>query len=323
VVNNLGADILRLWVASTDYSGEMTVSDEILKRSADAYRRLRNTARFLLSNLTGFDPVQHSVAPAEMLALDRWAVTHAAKLQVDICEAFDSYDFHRVYQKMHHFCNGDLGSFYLDVIKDRQYTTQADSLARRSCQTAMYHIIEGMVRWFAPILSFTADEIWQHMPGERGESVFLAEWYVFPEVTDDNMGLVFWQQMLEVRESVGKELENLRVAGGIGSSLDAEVDLYCGAEIYARLMLLQDELRFVLLTSYARVHRDTEKTDDAVHVTLANGDELWVAVSPSAYNKCTRCWHHREDVGATSAHPELCGRCVSNVDGAGEQRRFA
>jgi isoleucyl-tRNA synthetase len=323
VVNNLGADILRLWITSTDYSSEMTVSDEILKRSADSYRRLRNTARFLLANLDGFDPTEHLVAPNDMLVLDRWAVAHAAKLQVEIREAYDSYDFHHIYQKMHHFCNGDLGSFYLDVIKDRQYTTQENSLARRSCQTAMYHIIEGMTRWFAPILSFTAEELWAFIPGKRGESIFLEQWYAFPEIADDSMGLGFWQQVLEVREAVGKELETLRVAGDIGSSLAAEVDLYCGSEIYARLMSLEDELRFVLISSYARVHRDTEKPGNAVHVTLENGDELWVSVSASAHKKCTRCWHHREDVGANEIHPELCGRCITNVDGDGESRQFA
>ncbi|HEC17797.1 MAG TPA: isoleucine--tRNA ligase [Gammaproteobacteria bacterium] len=323
VVNNLGADILRLWIGGVDYRNEMTVSDENFKRTADAYRRLRNTARFLLANLSGFDPAKHSVPPAEMLALDRWAVARVAQRQVEIRKAYDAYDFHRVCQKLHHFCNGDMGSFYLDVVKDRQYTTQADSLARRSCQTAMYHIIEAMVRWFAPILSFTAEELWSFIPGERGESVFLEQWYPLPEIADDDMGLAYWQEVLEVREAIGKELEALRVAGGIGSSLDAEVDLYCGAEIYDSLLKLDDELRFVLLTSYARVHRDTEKTDDTIHYTLENGDELWIAVAPSAYEKCVRCWHHREDVGSNPKHPELCGRCVENVEGDGEVRRFA
>lgn len=324
VVNNLGADILRLWIASTDYSSEMTVSDEILKRTADTYRRIRNTSRFLLANLSGFDPAKHAVQTSEMLALDRWAVARTAELQQEIIAAYDRYDFHHIYQMVHNFCNVDLGSFYLDVIKDRQYTTQADSLARRSCQTAMYHIIEALVRWFAPILSFTAEEIWQHLPGDRGESVFLSQWYDLPDMTaDEVMGLAFWQQVLEVRDAVSKELEQLRVAGGIGSSLNAEVDLYCGAEIYQQLLKLEDELHFVLITSYARLHRDTEKTGDTVHVTLSNGDELWVAVSPSAHNKCTRCWHHREDVGVIAEHPELCGRCVENIDGDGEQRRFA
>ena len=324
VMNSLGADILRLWVASTDYTGEIAVSDEILKRTADTYRRLRNTARFLLANLNGFDPEKDSVQISDMLALDRWAVARAAQLQQEIIRAYDSYDFHHIYQKVHNFCNVDLGSFYLDVIKDRQYTTQADSLARRSCQTAMYHVVEALVRWFAPILSFTAEEIWQNLPGKHGESVFLTQWYELPAVsTDEQMGLSFWQQVLEVREAVSKELEQLRVAGGIGSSLDAEVDLYCGSEIYQRLSLMEDELRFVLITSYARLHRDTGKTDDAMHYTLEGGDELWIAVSPTAHNKCVRCWHHREDVGANTDHPELCGRCVENVDGEGEQRRFA
>ncbi len=324
VVNKLGADILRLWVAGTDYRNEMTVSDEVFNRTADAYRRIRNTARFLLANLNGFDPAQHLLAVDEMLALDRWAVARTAQLQVEIGEAFDAYEFHHIYQKLHHFCNGELGGFYLDIIKDRQYTTQADSRARRSCQSAMYHIIEAMVRWMAPILSFTAEEIWGSMPGERGESVFLEQWYALPKNAEDpQLDLAFWQQMQEVREAVGKELEQLRVAGGIGSSLDAEVDLFCGAEIFQRLATLSDDLRFVLITSGARLARDTAKSDDAVHYTLTSNDELWVAVMPSAHAKCSRCWHHREDVGSHAGHPELCGRCVENVEGVGEQRRFA
>ena len=237
---------------------------------------------------------------------------------------FLTHCFHRIYQMVHNFCNVDLGSFYLDVIKDRQYTTQKNSLARRSCQTAMHHISEALVRWFAPILSFTAEEIWNNMPGERSESVFLTQWYVLPETSvDETMNLSFWQQVLEARDAVSKELEQLRVAGGIGSSLAADVNLYCGAEIFQRLSSLEDELRFVLITSSANVYRDTEKTDDAVHVKLENGDEIWVAVMPSEFNKCTRCWHHREDVGVEKKHPELCGRCVNNIDGDGELRQFA
>ncbi len=324
VVNKLGADILRLWVAGSDYRHETTVSDEVFNRTADAYRRIRNTARFLLANLNGFDPARHLLPVDEMLALDRWAVARTAQLQVEIREAFDVFEFHHIHQKLHHFCNGELGGFYLDIIKDRQYTTQADSRARRSCQSAMYHIIEAMVRWMAPILSFTAEEIWGSMPGERDDSVFLQQWYALPENAEDpQLGLAFWQQIQEVREVVGKELEQLRVAGGIGSSLDAEVDLFCGAEIFQRLAALGDELRFVLITSEARLARDTAKGDDAVHATLGSHDELWVAVVPSAHAKCSRCWHHREDVGGHAGHPALCGRCVENVEGAGEQRRFA
>jgi len=329
VVNTLGADILRLWVAATDYRGEMSVSDEILKRTADAYRRIRNTARFLLANLTGFDPAAHRLEESDMLALDKWAVERARQVQEQVVSAYDRYEFHQIYQRVHNFCAVDLGSFYLDVIKDRQYTTQADSVARRSAQTALYHIVEAMVRWLAPILSFTAEEIWRHIPGERAESVFLSTWYELPEQyvskeeADKGMGMDFWKQVMEVREVVAKELERLRVAGGIGASLDAEVDLHCGRELYDRLGELEDELRFALITSYARVHLARTPPDEAVHFTLAEGDELWVAAAPSVHPKCVRCWHHRADVGSDPAHPDICARCVENIAGDGEQRRFA
>ncbi|UCE89373.1 MAG: isoleucine--tRNA ligase [Pseudomonadota bacterium] len=325
VVNSLGADILRLWVAATDYRGEMSVSDEILKRTADAYRRIRNTARFLLANLNGFEPAQHALVPEQMLPLDRWAVQRAADLQQEIIKAYDDYDFHHIYQKVHNFCAVDMGSFYLDVIKDRQYTTQADSVARRSAQSAMYHIVEALTRWLAPVLSFTAEEIWEHIPGERGVSVFLSTWYGFPQMpaTDGGMDAVFWQQVLQVRDVVSKELERLRVAGEIGSSLDADVDLYCGREVHDLLARLEDELRFVLITSYARLHSTEAPPADAVHFTLAGGDELWVQVAATPHSKCVRCWHHREDVGSNNEHPELCGRCVVNVAGEGETRLFA
>ncbi|MBD3671749.1 MAG: isoleucine--tRNA ligase [Gammaproteobacteria bacterium] len=324
ITNKMGADILRLWVAATDYRGEMTVSDEYFKRIADAYRRIRNTARFLLANMAGFDPATHTVATADMLPLDKWAVERAWQLQEEIIAAYDSYEFHHIYQKVHNFCAVDLGGFYLDVIKDRQYTTQADSLARRSAQTALYHVIQAMVRWLAPIVSFTAEEIWQHIPGQQGDSVLLETWYELPPVAaESEMGLAFWGQVLEVRQAVSKELEALRVAGGIGASLDAEVDLYCGSELYERLLKLEDELRFVLITSYARVHKVETPPENGAHVTLSSNDEMWVVVAPSEYTKCVRCWHHREDVGGHADHPELCGRCVDNVEGDGEQRRFA
>ncbi|MEJ2554290.1 MAG: isoleucine--tRNA ligase [Gammaproteobacteria bacterium] len=327
VVNSLGADILRLWVAATDYRGEMSVSDEILKRTADAYRRLRNTARFLLANLNGFDPAQHIVPATEMLELDRWAVERARRLQQQVVKAYDSYEFHQIYQRVHNFCVVDMGGIYLDVIKDRQYTMQADSVGRRSAQTAMYHIVDAMARWLAPILSFTAEEIWKYIPGRRGDSVFLETWYDLPAVygTDSkaDAGLSFWDQVIAVREYVKKELENLRIAGGIGGSLDAEVELYCGRELHDQLVRLGDELRFVLITSEARVHGTTVVPDEAVHFTLPSGDEFWVAVAPSEHPKCVRCWHHRADVGRDAEHPELCGRCVDNVAGIGELRRFA
>jgi isoleucyl-tRNA synthetase len=324
VVNQLGADILRLWVSATDYRGEMSVSDEILKRTADAYRRMRNTARFLLGNLSGFDAGRHMVDLDDMISLDRWAVERARQLQQDLQKAYDNYEFHVVYQRIHHFCSVDMGAFYLDVIKDRQYTTKADSLARRSAQSAMYHIVEALARWLAPILSFTADEIWQAIPGDRSESIFLEQWYEFPTTsTTLKLDNAFWQQVLEVREAVSKHLEALRVAGEIGASLDAEVDLYCGSELYQQLEKLEDELRFVLITSYARIHRETERDDQGVHHTLSSGDELWISVRASTYDKCVRCWHRREDVGSNNEYPELCGRCVDNVTGEGEQRHYA
>ncbi len=329
VVSRLGADILRLWVASTDYRGEMSVSDEILKRTADAYRRLRNTARFLLANLHDFEPERDALAVADMVMLDRWALQRAADLQQRLRQAYQDYDFHHIFQWLHNFCTLDMGSFYLDVIKDRQYTMPTDSPGRRSAQTAAWHLVEALSRWFAPILSFTADEIWQHLPGSHADSVFLSRWHEIPAgfpagdpVTAD-YGPAFWDQVMAVRDCVSKELERLRVAGGIGGSLDAEVDLYCGREIHDQLQRLGDELRFLLITSDARVRLAVEPPSDAIHYELPSHDELWVAVAPSDHPKCVRCWHHRPDVGSDPAHPELCGRCVANISGAGESRRYA
>jgi len=328
VVNSLGADILRLWVTATDYRNEMNVSDEILKRTADAYRRMRNTARFLLANINGFEPTEHLLAPKDMLMLDRWAVARAVQLQNEVTRAYETYEFHHIYQKVHNFCTNDLGGFYLDVIKDRQYTTQPDSVARRSAQTAMYHIVEALARWLAPILSFTAEEIWNNLPGEHGESVLLSTWADLPEMfpADDEtaagFAMAYWQEVLAVREVVGKELEKLRVAGDIGSSLDAEVDVYCDEAWLEKLGRLGDELRFVLITSYVRLHAVGEQPADAVSVEV-EGAKFGIQVRASEHAKCVRCWHHREDVGASQQHPELCGRCIENVDGDGESRRFA
>ncbi|MBS1224771.1 MAG: isoleucyl-tRNA synthetase [Proteobacteria bacterium] len=324
VVSSLGADVLRLWVAATDYRGEMGVSDEILKRMADSYRRMRNTARFLLANLNGFDPTRDLLPPERMLALDRWAVDRTRRLQEEILEAYDQYLFHLIYQKIHNFCSVDLGSLYLDIIKDRQYTTGRDSIARRSAQTAMHHILEAMTRWLAPILSFTAEEIWRNLPGERGPSVFLTTWYngLFAVGDDEPLNAAYWDRLIGVREAVSKELEKLRVAGGIGSGLDAEVELYGDGDLAADLHRIGDELRFFFITSYARVCPWAAKPEDAVEVQV-NGQPLAIRVLPCAHTKCVRCWHHREDVGANPDHPELCGRCVDNAFGAGEARRFA
>ncbi|HKJ07805.1 MAG TPA: class I tRNA ligase family protein, partial [Gammaproteobacteria bacterium] len=328
VVGTLGADILRLWIAATDYRAEMAVSDEILKRTADAYRRMRNTARFLLGNLHGFDPERHMVAPEHLLPLDQWAVERARTLQELVRQSYEDYQFHLIYQRVHNFCAVAMGGFYLDVIKDRQYTTQSDSHARRSAQTAMYLIVEALSRWLAPILSFTAEEIWQQMPGPRDPSVFFATWYELPALYAPESGeqpmfdMAFWDRIFEVREAVGRELEKLRVAGGIGASLDAEVDLYCDDELRTQLERLGDELRFVLITSYARVHPAAERPEEAVETDLKTA-KLWVKVSTSAHDKCIRCWHHREDVGSHPEHPQICGRCAENVAGSGERRRYA
>ena len=321
VMKTLGADIIRLWVAATDYRGEMSVSDEILKRTADAYRRIRNTARFLLANLEGFDPVTDQVAAADMIALDQWAVGRAHALQREITRAYDDYNFHLIYQKLLNFCVSDMGGFYLDVIKDRQYTTRADSLPRRSCQTAMYQIVEAMVRWMAPVLSFTADEIWGFMPGDRSDSVFTQTWYEgLNPAPSEGLDDAAWRRLLAVKAAVSKPLEGMRKEGVIGSSLDAEVKLYAADAVLADATRLGDELRFLLITSYATVHPLSEAPDHAVATEI---DGLKVVAVASAHAKCPRCWHHREDVGADADHPELCGRCVENVAGDGEVRRFA
>ncbi len=322
VMNDLGADILRLWVAATDYRGELVVSDEIFKRTADAYRRIRNTARFLLSNLSGFDPVADAVDFGEMLSLDRWAVDRAAALQAELTEAYDNYQFHQVYQKLHNFCAQDLGGFYLDVIKDRQYTSRADSVARRSAQTAMYHIGEALVRWMAPILSFTAEEIWENLPGERAESVFLVEWYrgLQTEPANEAMGRDYWRQLMAVRAAVNKEMEARRAAGELRGSLDAVVSLYAEPALLAQLQLLGDELRFVLITSAATLAPLADAPAEAAATELAG---LRLRVSASELDKCERCWHRRPEVGQVAEHPGLCGRCVENVYGDGEQRRYA
>ncbi|PAU87557.1 isoleucine--tRNA ligase [Pseudomonas sp. WN033] len=322
VNDTLGADILRLWVSSTDYSAEMAVSEQILQRSADAYRRIRNTARFLLSNLNGFDPARDLLAPEQMLDLDRWAVDYSLRLQQEIVEAYDSYKFWNVYQKVHNFCVQELGGFYLDIIKDRQYTTQTDSVARRSCQSAMYHIAEALVRWIAPILAFTAEEIWQYLPGERNESVMLNTWYqgLTALPADAELGRTFWDQVIEVKAAVNKELENQRNAKVIGGNLQAEVTLYAEPALAATLAKLGDELRFVLITSYASVADLAEAGSDAVETELAG---LKLKVVKSGHGKCVRCWHFREDVGQHAGHEEVCGRCVENIDGAGEVRQHA
>ncbi|WP_043308921.1 isoleucine--tRNA ligase [Pseudomonas sp. ML96] len=320
VIDSLGADILRLWVASTDYSGEMAVSDQILQRSADAYRRIRNTMRFLLANLGDFDPAKDLLPVEQMLDLDRWAVDATARMQAEIIEAYSEYRFWNVYSKVHNFCVQELGGFYLDVIKDRQYTTAADSSARRSCQSAQYHIAEALVRWIAPILAFTADEIWSFLPGERNESVMLNTWYEGLDRLPEGFELdrAYWEQLTAVRAAVNKELENLRNSKAIGGNLQAEVTLYGDDALQQSLAKLDDELRFALITSAATIAPLADAPADAV-VTEVSG--LKLKIVKSAHAKCGRCWHFRADVGSNAAHPELCERCVSNIEGAGEVRK--
>ena len=322
VMKDLGADVLRLWVASTDYRGEMSVSNEILNRTSDGYRRLRNTARFLLSNLDDFDPAQHKVDSKDLLALDRWIVDRAWLLQEEVKTAYDTYQFQHIYQKVHHFCVIDLGGFYLDIIKDRQYTAKADGLARRSAQTAMYHVLEALTRWLAPIISYTADEIWQYMPGERSESVFLETWYqgLVKLDADAAMNREFWQQVIAARAAVSKELEKSRAKGDIGSPLNAEVELYCNEALFTVLDQLAGELHFILMTSNASVIAEQFCPDDAIQTEL-EGMKLKVLIS--GHKKCVRCWHQRYDVGEHAEHPELCGRCVENIAGGGEHRHYA
>jgi isoleucyl-tRNA synthetase len=322
VVSTLGADVLRLWVAATDYANEMSVSDEILKRMADSYRRMRNTARFLLGNLNGFDPARDLLPGGRLVDLDRWAIERTRELQSEVVAAYRDYAFHLIYQKVHNFCVVDLGGFYLDVIKDRLYTTRADSEPRRSAQTALYWIAECMARWLAPILSFTAEEIWRHMPGERAESVFHTTWTHLPEAGEAGT-VIDWPAVLEVRAVVLRELERLRVEGRIGAPLDAVVDLYCAPERLAALRALGDELRFLLITSEARVHPEAHRPAAATAAGGVGADAFWVEVDASRAAKCVRCWHKRDDVGSSPRHPELCARCVGNVDGPGEIRRFA
>jgi isoleucyl-tRNA synthetase len=325
VVNSLGADVLRLWVAATDYANEMSLSDEILKRVTDSYRRIRNTSRFLLGNLAGFDPGRHLVAVDELLALDRWALWRTHQLQEELTHAYRDYEFHLIYQKVHNFCSVDMGGFYLDVTKDRLYTTPKASQARRSAQTAMYWILEALARWLAPVLSFTAEEMWRHMPGgpdARPESIFLDRWVELPVGAHTRPG-VDWDRILEVRAAVSKALEKLRADGAIGAPLDAAVEIYCTPVLFAALQDFGEELRFVLITSEAQVFPAEARPADAQPAAEGDANQIWLLVRPVAHAKCARCWHKRPDVGQHTGHPELCGRCVINIEGPGEVRRYA
>jgi isoleucyl-tRNA synthetase len=319
LTSTLGADVVRLWIAATDYANEMSVSDEILKRMADSYRRIRNTVRFLLGNMHGFDPARHGVPFHDLVAIDQWVISKAFALQNDVVTAFRNYEFHKIYQEVHNFCVVELGGFYLDILKDRLYTTGADSRPRRSAQTALFHLADAMVRWLAPILSFTAEEVWSFMPGERSESVFLNTWHSFPAGAE-RASVIDWPAFIALKADVARQLERLRMAGRIGAPLEAEVTIYAPPEQAQRFGALGDELRFLLITSQAKVVATDTPPADSVP---SHAENVWIEVKPSAQRKCVRCWNLRADVGSDSRHPELCARCVVNIEGPGEERRFA
>jgi isoleucyl-tRNA synthetase len=332
VMKTYGADILRLWIVSADYRNEMALSEEILKRVSDAYRRIRNTARFLLGNLHGFDPSEHLLSVKDLLPLDQWAVQQACDTQQAVLAAYAKYDFPDIVQRIQNFCTNEMGALYLDITKDRLYTMRADSHGRRSAQSAMYRILEALVRWLAPMLSFTAEEIWKFLPsrtgrGPRGESVMFETWYDGLEAAQASPEQrAFWSDLLAVRRELGKALEQQRQEGAIGASLDAEVDLFVPDGWLTRYRSVSDELRFFFITSSLKLESDKHAPADATLVTLeaASGPtQIRFRVRPSEQRKCVRCWHHRPDVGVQVAHPDLCARCVTNVDGPGEQRKFA
>ena len=319
VADTLGADILRLWVAATDYSGELSISDEILQRVAEGYRRIRNTLRFLLANLADFDPERHVLPVDDWLEIDRYAVIMMQDMQALITGThYQNYEFHHVAQLLQNFCSEDLGAFYLDILKDRLYTAGGDSRARRTAQNALYHIAHSLTRLLAPVLSFTAEEAWRELSRNENDSVFLHTWHNLPVPNDAARIRERWRKLRQLRGAVQKQLEELRVAGKIGSSLAAEVELYAEGEMLSYLKSFGDDLRFAFITSRARVGQGRHPE------ALPSGvDGLELRVMPSPHRKCGRCWHYRADVGADAKHPEICGRCVSNLYGSGEPRSFA
>ncbi|HMX09374.1 MAG TPA: class I tRNA ligase family protein, partial [Burkholderiaceae bacterium] len=307
VSSTLGAEIIRLWVAASDYSGDIAGDDKILARVVDAYRRIRNTLRFLLANTSDFDPAKDAVPAAQMFEIDRWALARAAQFQAEVLAHYEVYEFHPVVAKLQVFCSEDLGAFYLDVLKDRLYTTAPKSLARRSAQTALWQITHAMLRWMAPFLSFTAEEAWATFAGKQSSGSIFTETY-WPFATPNEALLAKWARIRAIRDAANKEIEALRSTGAVGASLQATLTITAGADDAALLRSLGDDLKFVTITSA---------------VTVVDGDELKVTVTPSTAVKCERCWHYRDDVGADAAHPTICGRCVSNLQGSGEARTVA
>jgi isoleucyl-tRNA synthetase len=302
VSGTLGAEILRLWVASSDYSGELTISNEILKRVVESYRRIRNTLRFLLANTSDFDIVKHAQPVGEMAEIDRYALALTRAMQDEVAADYARYQFHLVAQRLQSFCSEDLGGFYLDILKDRLYTSAADSKARRSAQQALYHITHSLVRLMAPILSFTAEELWQYFAAKKDDSVFFHTLYEIPGVKEGDALLAKWRRLRALRDPVRKEIEALRADGKVGASLQAELDLSAEGEDFDAASSLGDELKFLMITSAARAHRGKPA----------------VKVTPSSQSKCDRCWHYRPDVDAEG----LCGRCRLNLNGPGEPRKY-
>ena len=322
VMDTLGADILRLWVASADYRNEMTVSDEILKRVSDTYRRIRNTAKFLLGNLDGFDPAKHLVSVEDSLLLDQWAIQQAYDVQQAVLAAYERYDFPEIVARVQNFCTNELGALYLDITKDRLYTMPTDSHGRRSAQSAMYRIAEALVRWLAPVLSFTAEEIWQQLPGERGDSVLFETWYDgLTAAQNSPEQRRYWADLLAIRDTASRVLEGMRKAEQIGAALEAKLAIHAGAAAVTRYAPVADELRFFFITSELHLDLAGGQPADAALIEL-EGADVWVSARVSDAAKCVRCWHRRNDVGSHAEHPELCGRCVSNVEGPGETRRW-
>ena len=322
-INKTGADMLRMWIASSDYRYEMNAGKQAFKGATDMYRRIRNTVRFLLANTDDFNPETDSLAMDELVSLDKYIMLRAQKVQQAIVAAYDAMDFHQVTQQVTAFCSQDLGGFYLDIIKDRQYTTMADGKPRRSAQTAMYHIAHALLRWIAPILSFTAQEAWEALLKESATGanayVFTQDWYQLPDFSMDKISEADWAVILEAKDAINKVIEHAREQKRINANLSAAVAIYADGEIYDSLAKLEDELRFVLITSSASLNKlSDEQLGDATEL-----DNLRVEVTPAEGTKCIRCWHVRDDVGSNATHPLLCTRCVSNIEGTGEVRYYA
>ncbi|MEK6708924.1 MAG: isoleucine--tRNA ligase [Pseudomonadota bacterium] len=344
VMDTYGADILRLWAASTDYSGELTISDEILKRVVESYRRIRNTLRFLLANTADFNAVKDMLPVEQWLEIDCYMLALTKELQDDLTQSYTRYEFHLAMHKLHNFCSEDLGGFYLDILKDRLYTAAAQGIPRRSAQSALYHIAHSLVRLFAPILSFTAEEAWVHLTGIADDSVLLHTWHEFPEIENQVELFTRWHNLRAIRAGVMKRLEELRSDGKIGSSLQAEVEIYVGPSTFQMLQQIGDDLKFVMITSKATLHSDaslsqewSERERDMKNssswntlseqeqsaLRLSDFENIRVEAHPSVHAKCERCWHYRADVGTDANHPHICGRCVSNLYGDGESRTYA